>query len=337
MFRVLVAGDDKIWGSLDSLFNRRSLMISDVLTDAPAGIRLDPIFVSLRDNTNAWTVSARAQFRADWPRVASFLDKDFATKMQRQLLAHYWELYIAVASLEGGLSLVPCAARQGRDAGPDLLTVDGMAIEAVLAMAGSGADAVSEGEDGVARSVPDVEICLRLSNAVNSKVAVHTRYLRDEVLQSDQPYVIAVGGSAIPSARSEMIVPRMVRVLFGIGFPMAQIDPVTMQTGPLVHGAQERIHKRLGAPVATDLFCRADATPGVAAVLYAASDPWNRPVRAGEDIVAIHNPCPTAPIALGALPTAFKYHRRDGTVERVVGWLSKQHGAGRIYAEQLTA
>lgn len=116
--------------------------------------------------TADWSPAAevRAFLEGIWPSVAPYLDSALPEKAAHHFRSHFWEVYLAATLVKHGVKLVPRAARGGSDAGPDLLLQDGVGVEATVARAGDGPDAVADPPIGEASWVPDDKIRLRLLN-----------------------------------------------------------------------------------------------------------------------------------------------------------------------------
>jgi hypothetical protein len=279
---------------------------------------MDQSFFSIVDATDAeyntlrnsdWlpAVEARRFIEDSWPAAEPYLDVDFRSKAARCFHPHFWELYLVTVANTTGLSLRARRARGGSDDGPDILLASGVAIEAVAAMPGIGPDAVTEGETGVARSVPDEGISLRLLNAVDEKRRKLDRYRSTQVLDPQAPFVIALNAARVPSARLEMPTPRIVRALFGIGHMQVHLSHDTLEHVATSHGRKDFIAKSSGAQVPADGFLSSSSFAGISAVLYSCVDSVNRPAKLGADFVLVHNPNASAPIPTGALPARNEY------------------------------
>lgn len=276
--------------------------------------------------TSDWppAADARAFVQDIWPRVAPYLDSEFASKAARNFHPHFWELYLVASLQAAGLQLIPRAQRKGSDEGPDVLLTTGGAIEAVIAMPGVGPDAVTEGALGIARSVPDPEIRLRLLNAIDEKRRKLQRYHESKVHPPDAPFVVAVNAARVPSARLELPLPRIVRALFGIGHLEVRVALESLEILGASHGREEAIKKRgTGADVRTDGFLSPGPLTGVSAVLYSCTDSVNRPTCLGGDFVVVHNPHATVPLEPGYLPAREEYVYREGDVICIPGSLAR--------------
>jgi hypothetical protein len=128
---------------------------------------------------------------------------------------------------------------------------------------------------------------------------------RDWVKPGDAT-VIALCGAMIPSARSELTVPRIIRSVLPFGSEAFRIDRDTMEVVDRGFEYRPTVTKRKGAPVAVDIF--ADETHSmISALLASCADEINRPVQAGADFVLIHNPHAAQPLPRGWLSIGREY------------------------------
>lgn len=271
-----------------------------------------------------WPPAAQAHLFIEelWKLSKPFLDVTLPAKVRQNFRAHFWEIYLASALLTNGTELVPRSERRGGDAGPDLLCRDDMAIEAVLATAGQGPDAVVKEQLNCASSVPDIGIRLRLLNAVDVKCRKLERYCETGLHPATAPFVVAINGSRVPYANIELDVPRIVRALFPIGHLQVHIDTETFELKGTSYAHENSVTKLSGNGVRTDGFLVPGSLSGLSAVLYSCADMLNRPRKIGNDFIVVHNPHAHVPIALGVLPAHSEYIFENNAVIRKPGVLA---------------
>jgi type I restriction enzyme S subunit len=253
-----------------------------------------------------WLLEAR-QFCEDlWKVYEPFADKHFLSELRRNFVQRFWEMYLTCVLLEHGLD-VSCPKP-----GPDNLVRSESGRVWLEAIAPSGGDpskldVVPEYQDGVVQQVPDEQVRLRYTGAVQEKFK--TRYFhhmsKGIVLEGDS-YVVAMNASRINFSRSDLSPPRILRSLFGIGW-----DTVTFSKDP--HVASEwgfelrpGMRKAKGAEVSLQAFLDPEYE-ALSAVLFSCVDPCNRPLRLGDDLILIHNPMATSPIRPGFLKLGVEY------------------------------
>jgi len=273
----------------------------------------DESYLFFRDDDSPRALEGRAVLEELWSRTAVFLDPNFRRQARESLLSRFWEMYLASALTRAGSPLAP---RAGRDSsGPDFRTAgDGIWIEATIATAGDGADAVPElVRGGVASAVPDAEIKLRLRAALLEKLRRHQRYVENGVVQNSEPYVVAINGAGIRGIVPEHQIPRVVRVLFPVG------DQVVRLAGPRADGIEvtylDHIKKRSGASVSTDVFLSPEYS-GISAVIYGCCDVLNHPPTPSAGLLIVHNPLAENPIAEGRFLLGSEYTWKDNQIVR---------------------
>lgn len=279
----------------------------------------DPEYGTLATSNWKPVVEARDYLESVWPRVQPYLDDDFLSKAARAFRPHFWELYLCAALLDAGKRLTPRSERGGGDSGPDFLLAEGIYIEAVLATAGAGADAVSEAPLGVASDVPDDAIRLRILNAIDKKRRQLENYRDADLVPADAPFVIAVNAGAVPSARHENTIPRIVRALLPFGDLRVHINPSTFEQLGTSYQYENAVFKQEGASVPTDGFLSANLLAGVSAVLYSCADPLNNLTDVGADFIVVHNAHAINRMPLKYLPAAYEYSVEGDLLTRTPG------------------
>lgn len=279
----------------------------------------DPEYLTLATSDWQPVVVARAYIESVWPRVQPYLDDGFPSKAACAFRPHFWELYLCAALLDANMDLVPRSERGGEDAGPDFLLRDGTYVEAILATPGTGADAVTEAPLGEASYIPDAAIRLRILNAIDKKRRQLETYRASNLVAMDAPFVIAINTGAVPYARHENTLPRIVRSLLPFGDLQVHVDPRTFQQLGSSYQHESAVFKRKGSSVPTDGFLSADLFGGVSAVLYSCADPLNNFPNVGADFIVVHNPTPINRIPLEYLPATYEYSVQGEFVTRTPG------------------
>ncbi len=268
-----------------------------------------------------WPPAAEARKRLEywWSISHQYLDANFIAKAGKRFRPHFWEMYLAASLVAEHFQLTPRAKRIGGDAGPDLVHESGIAIEAVLATGGEGPDRVTTAPEREWRSVPDAQIRLRLLNAIDTKRKKVAKYVQQGMHQAGRPFVVAVNGSATPSARRENSVPRIVRAVFPVGDSQVHINTQSLAIAGTSYGYEPELLKLSGSRISTDVFLNDNAFRQISAVLYSCVGPLNHPDRLGADFIVVHNSNAASPLPVGALPAAWEFYSDGEQVHRVRG------------------
>lgn len=255
----------------------------------------DKVYEAIREEINDRCREARDFVEELWPRVGHFLDPGFSSKLGQQFHQHFWELYLAATLHDSDLRL----EKQGSAKGPDILLQAANQrtwVEAIAVEPGNGADAVTEATPGDVRDVPDDQIKLRLTNALDEKFRKYQDYIRKSIVSDSDRFIIAVNAARVPSARKERELPRIVRTLFPIGHEILHIEN---ETGRLVRSTYEyqgKVLKQSGTGISTTAF-QDPRYEGISAIIYSCSDVFNRPDILGSDCVTVHNPLARNPLS----------------------------------------
>ena len=273
----------------------------------------DSEYADIRDSSDARMREAHDYIEHLWRLAADFVDPNLPLRAQSDFHAAFWELYLTAALLDLNLPVVRWRDRRPGASGPDiqLALPQGVAwIEACIAGAGHGDDAVEEATLGAVREVPDDPITLRLLNSVSKKKKQYVGWLDASLVLPTEPFIIAVNGTRIPSALLETTVPRIVRALLGVGHQALDLNPEDRRVVGEHHEHRTSVTKKNGATVPTDQFLRTESS-SVSAVLYAWGDVWNRPDPIGAEFVIVHNPNAQNPLTHGTIPRGAEYWSED--------------------------
>ncbi|MCX6069419.1 MAG: hypothetical protein NTU91_00965 [Chloroflexi bacterium] len=289
-----------------------------------AGSSSDRHYTALRDGAAPIVADGRAFVEMLWTGCSQFLDDGLRQRAPDAYMSTFWELYLAYTLDIHGVGLVPRAQRQPAGHGPDLLARQPRVwIEAVAPGPGEGLDAVREPPNGVAFSVPDDQIILRLRSAIEEKRRRALAYRERGWIAHTDPFVVALNAARIPSAMLEITIPRVVRCVLPFGHEQLVIDRATVEVVDRFFSYRREVLKQSGQPVATDLFLDPAYSP-ISALLYSCSDEINRPPCAGPDFIFVHNPLASGPVPRGWLPFGWEYWVEGDRLHR------REHGPGGI-------
>lgn len=251
--------------------------------------------------------STRELFYQLWGKFYPHADPHFVTEFQKDLDARFWEMYLTV--LIGEKYKVKSASK-----GPDIQILENENtlawVEAVIATAGDPVlpDSVPEMQfgTGIGQPTPEDKIILRLTSALKSKLDVHKKYLKNNILTQDQPFVIAINGSPIRwMGGSEHR--RILKALFPIGEEYVTFDQSTNSLSHSQFNYRGVINKENGAGVPVDSFFNADYEL-VSGVVYSSKDCCNIPRECGSEIVYIHNPFAKNPLDKGFFDVGTEFY-----------------------------
>lgn len=257
----------------------------------------DSTFISVRDKD--FNSDIRRRIDKIYQRVAEYVDYRLSKQIQSDFHAATWELYLAEVLHRNKVQLVKWKNRPTKVVGADLITKDGLWIEATVAKDGEGDDAVPQPPKNIVYSVPEDLIILRLSNSIQKKHQQYCKWLENGIIQKNQPYCIALNGRQIKSNISEHDdgAPKIVKTVF----PLGGLQVVwNTDTGEIIESKYEyrdSISKSSGASVGKQYFMD-ETYSGISAVLYSYEDIINPPLigESGSNMIVVHNPLADNPI-----------------------------------------
>jgi hypothetical protein len=253
-----------------------------------------------------------------WELSEPYLDEGRPEAASRALHAVFWEMYLAATFVDRGHDVKRRDRRRVRDGGPDIQIGDVSAwVEAVIATPGVGRDAVpplNDDPDSQMSDVPDRELLLRITNAIDEKWRKYLGYRRADVVAANEPFVIAINGATLPAGISESTPPRIARAVFGIGSLVVSFDRETLRPVSEDYAAMPDVAKVSGSTVGTTHF-RDERYSGISAVIGGMASLWMRPGFFGRDLVVVHNPHAASPLPRGWFREGVEYWAEKNDTE----------------------
>ncbi|MBG1261071.1 hypothetical protein [Nostoc commune] len=246
-----------------------------------------------------------------WSEYKQYADRHFLSESRKNFKQRIWEMYLTCSLIAKRFSIT------SDDKGPDIrILKEGVAIwiEAVAPKAGEKNDAVTKLQDRTTRRVPDDQIKLRYRSAIEEKYnKKYKKYLLDKIIQPNDCYIIAINGSAIPSARREIEIPRIIRSVLPFGNQTLRINE-EYKVVDRYYQYQDQVSKVSGSSVSTDVFLN-NQYDGISAVLYSCVDALNRPQEFGDDFVLLHNPLAKNKLERGFIKLGREYWVENSILE----------------------
>jgi hypothetical protein len=282
------------------------------------GVAIDPLYDKIRRPDNGYALKAHNLVESIWPVYGQFIDKNANERAKLNFSAVWWELYLAFALSELGISLLPDESKPHFGKGrPDIITsFPRVWIEAVTAEVGTGPDALTEPQIGKASEVPIEGFILRLRNSIHNKIQVIDRYIHDGTIPRGESIIIAISGARLPFRFTEGATPNIVRAVFGVGNQILEFDVATRKHLNTSLEYKDHVLKKSNRPVATNLFLNKELEH-ISAILYSASDCVNNPRQPGRDFILVHNPHAIAALPESWLPAADQYWMEEYTLRCV--------------------
>lgn len=267
----------------------------------------DPLYIALRDHPRL--ADARACVEELWARFAPFADSGFIQDIALHFHARYWEMYLGCLIQDAGFSLIP-PRNKGPDISVKLPSERRLYIEAVAPGPGTTEDAVPEPEpfrNLIAGDVPVEKIVLRIRSVIEKKFEKYGSYLKDNVIQANDLYIIAINPGIIEKARTDEDPPFILQSVFPIGNLMDIFDRNDPAFRDVRYDTRWAINKNNGEAIQTNVFLDS-AYCGLSAVLFSNAHALTLlPRPTGTEVVLVHNREPRNPIERGALKIGREY------------------------------
>jgi hypothetical protein len=254
----------------------------------------DSIYVAISTMTN------RSDFRdwleTIWRQYEPYADTNFPNEFKKQFNQRAWELHLGSTLLNRGYEL-----GKHNNSGPDFnIPYSGSKvwIEAIAVEKGDGNDKVPEIEYGKAMDVPEKEMLLRLTSGLNEKYRKYLSYLKEGLINQNDPFVIAIDRS--PLEHVDPQIPLILKCLFAIGHQVLFIKKEKSDTTAKgsTWSAREKVSKKSGSEIEMLMFKDASFA-GISAIIYSTQNILNSPrdpQQMGENFIVVHNPFAKNPI-----------------------------------------
>jgi len=270
----------------------------------------DPVYIALRDYSHL--AGARNHVEELWHYFEAYADPHFPKEIAVEFQARYWEMYLGCLALRASLPLVPT-----NGIGPDLritlLSGRNLFIEAKAPGPGTGQNRVPEPKlinvgdfSAILEAVPLEQVVLRITSGVEEKFKAYKRYLQDEILRPDDPYVIAVNPGGMTFARGEYDPPLIIQSLFALGNLMVLFDRHDPARDETHYSIRHQITKHNDEPIRTNCFLDSEYL-GISAVIFSDAYPLSLPRPDGRELKLVHNPYAQNPIDKGLFKIGYEY------------------------------
>ena len=254
-----------------------------------------------------------------WEQYEQYADQHFLEDFKRQFAQRSWELYLGTTLLNRGFKL-----GKHNSAGPDfdIQNEKGVRlawVEAIATDKGKGNDRVPDMVYGVGSNVPEEEMLLRVTNALDKKFKKYQTEIKNKIVKENEPYVIAINRSNLDHL--DPLLPLILKAVFGIGHLTLRImvGGVRQENTESYWGRQPNIAKKSGKEVPT-LFFEDEKHAGISAVIYCADNILNSPrvpEEMGENFVIVHNPLAKNPLPDGFFPFGDEHRAEASFIKKI--------------------
>lgn len=282
----------------------------------------DQVYIALRDY--GYLVNARSHVEELWRYFEPYADPHFRNEIAVDFQARYWEMYLGCLALRVKLPVMPNKGK-GPDLRVTLTTGRNLFIEATAPGPGTGHNKVSEptplrlGDfNPIAPDIPVEKILLRITSGIEEKFNAYNRYLRDQILRPNDPYIVAVNPGAMTLARGEFDPPLIIQSLFGVGNLMVLFDRDDPALHETCYSIRHQIIKHNDEPIKTNYFLDSRYR-GLSAIIFSDAHPLSPPKADASEFKLIHNPNAENPVDRGLFKIGREY-RAEGTRIHSTNW-----------------
>ncbi len=296
-----------------------------IMTD-PAP-EVDPVYAAIRDGERSRDI--REWLDQQWSWFHEYADSDFTSRFWRksQFQSCVWEIRLGWALRQAGLTFTSA------DAGPDFsVTSPAIHVEAIAPDASEPiVTALRDMRLGEFVDMPDEEIILRFTGAIEAKRKQHARWLQHGRVATSDPFVVAVSGSKFGPGVLDPEQLLILYPLFGLKGMIARFLPETVAPSIEWQAAARRA-KASGASVDNFLFGPVrqhvqggglgTAATEVSAIIFSDSNFRHHPSSL-DDLVLIHNPAAPHPAPEGFLSLGREYARRGDQIVQIADYRTR--------------
>ena len=271
----------------------------------------DSGYDNVRDAKGGFCAEGRAFTEHLWPLYAPYADSQFLREAKDNFTERFWEMYLGCSLLDRGFRIDTPG-----DEGPDLfarIKRQRFWFEATAPSGGTGADRVPEPIEGKLGAVPEGQILLRLTAAIEAKREHFERAAEKGIVAADEGAIICIDGRGIPNSISDFEPHRIVKAVFPIGSDQFTLDRKTMEVVDSGFEYRPHITKTSGTEVPTTGFLD-DRLRKISALIYSRVDCANHPLRMGDDFICVHNPKAERPLPIGFLGRGIEYWAEGDTL-----------------------
>lgn len=228
----------------------------------------------------------------------------------------FWEMYLFCALEDRGVIVQKTS---GKDGGPDFsFETAGKKywVEAIAPVAGNGNDKVPFPVLGAANYVPRELILLRYTHALSTKFKCWPeKWVDKNIVSSDDGYIIAINGGAIPDADCSWEYPYIIQSLYPVGPFAVKVDRNSLAFSEPYLLREELIKKQSGelvnsAPLIDKKYS------AISAVIHSFAGPSRCASPLGCDFLLLRNPYAQHPLPIGSLSWCTQYSFEEGELTR---------------------
>jgi type I restriction enzyme S subunit len=234
-----------------------------------------------------------------------YADSHFLDQIKISFDQRSWEMYFACVLNGNGIEIF------SKDEGPDIGIKYGeksIWVECVATEQGEGEDRVLDMIHNSVFDLPEREMLLRLSNALDIKFKKYQKYIDKGLVSKEDIFIIAITRGILNYL--DPGIPLILKCLFRLGDLAIPIKRSDGSLGQPYYQLREEIRKHNESPVSMNFFESGNHN-GISAIVYSQTTVLNHPEIMGGDCILVHNPNSTNPLPEKVFPF-LSQHRLSG-------------------------
>jgi hypothetical protein len=240
----------------------------------------------------------------------------FLGDAKKNFRQRFWEMYLFCALEDRGIAVQKTTDKCG---GPDFsFEAAGKKywVEAIVPGAGSGDDKVPFPVLWAGNYVPRDLILLRYTHALSTKFKCwHEKWVDKNIVSSDDGYIVAINGGAIPDADCGWEYPYIIQSLYPVGPFAVKVDSNSLAVSEPYLLREYVMKKQTGELINTAPFTDKKYSP-ISAVMHSFAGPSSCASPLGYDFILLRNTCVQHPLPIPSLSWCPQYSFQDGELTR---------------------
>jgi hypothetical protein len=189
-------------------------------------------------------------------------------------------------------------------------------VEAIVPGAGSGDDKVPFPVLGLVTMCQEILSFLRYTHALSTKFKCwHEKWVDKNIVSSDDGYIVAINGGAIPDADCGWEYPYIIQSLYPVGPFAVKVDSNSLAVSEPYLLREYVMKKQTGELINTAPFTDKKYSP-ISAVMHSFAGPSSCASPLGYDFILLRNTCVQHPLPIPSLSWCPQYSFQDGELTR---------------------
>ncbi len=188
-------------------------------------------------------------------------------------------------------------------------------VEAVTPKKGDGDDKLERPPNGEFVKILEEKIILRIQNSIDLKKKNYLHWLHEKKVNGNEPFILAINCSELPSARTDRPLPLIIRAVSQFGCQYITFNKENFDVIEQGYHYEDSVRKSSGTVIRKNIIANEEYN-FISAFLYSCADPFNYPKYLGDDFILIHNPLAKNKLPIGFLNLGYEYYREENQLKK---------------------